>query len=383
MTTRCNRRQLLRLGGTACALGVAGCLGDGGDGGAVAGSTGGDWPLPGRDLRNTGSTDAAGPTSGVEKAWESEAGTRSGLVVADGAAFVADGESAYRVALDDGSTEWSADVPDSSMATPALGDGTLYVGTRAGVRAFDAESGEELWDAKSDNVIETATPLEDAVLVETRAGRMFGLAPSDGSELWETIANENRAAEPAVVDGTAYLCTDASWARAVDVESGERSWEKQRVRGLERPVAVDDALYFVGDSLRAVEPATGETLWQTETWSTYAVMHPAWEDGTVYVGLNDGRVVAVDAEEGAAPNWEFDLGTDEVNDIGDAVTVADGTAYVTATRDGDGHVYALDCETGDEQWHETVSGGLDSEPVVAGGSLYVADVNHVYRFDEA
>lgn len=388
MTAHCNRRQLLRLGGTACALGVAGCLGDGGDGGdgsgggsAGSGSAGGEWPTAGHDLRNTGSTDAAGPTSGVEKAWEAEAGARSGLVVADGAAFVADGENAYRVALDDGSTDWSASLPDVSLATPAVGGGTLYVGTRSGVRAFDSEDGEELWDAKPDERVGSVTVLEDTVLAETGSGTMFGLAPEDGSEQWQTLSNENRLAEPAVVDGTAYLCTDSTWARAVDVESGERPWEKQRVRGLQRPVAVDDTLYFVGDGLWAAERDTGETLWQTESWSALPKIHPAWADGTVYVGLDDGRVVAVDAEEGATPNWEFDLGTED--DIGHAVTVADGTVYATAGKGGEGHIYALDADTGDERWHETVSNSLNSEPVIAGGSLYVADVNHVYRFDEA
>ncbi|WP_049927757.1 outer membrane protein assembly factor BamB family protein [Halopiger goleimassiliensis] len=381
MVPQYDRRELLRLGGTACALGVAGCLsGSTGDGGVA----GGQWPMAGHDLRNTGSTDAAGPTSDVEQRWESEVGTKRGLVVADGGAFVAGRENAHRVALDDGSTEWSADLPATNSAAPAVVDGQLYVGTEAGVRAFDTEDGEELWDTETDNPVHgSLTVAEGTVLAGIWDGTLLALNADDGSERWRTQSDDNTWTDPVVVDGTTYFNHRSVRARAVDLESGERQWSERTAPSTRRPIATDDELYFVDDRVGAVDPETGETLWETDSYGAHAWMNPAWDGETVYVGLRDCRVIAIDAEADATLDWEFDLGIDDERDIGHAVTVADETAYVTAVEGGDGHVHALDCDTGDEQWHETIGSTPNCEPVIAGGSLYVADVNHVYRFDEA
>jgi outer membrane protein assembly factor BamB/serine/threonine protein kinase len=94
-------------------------------------------------------------------------------------------------------------------------------------------------------------------------------------------------------------------------------------------------------------------------WSSPAVV-----DGTVYIGRKvDDTVYAIDAESGTE-EWRF------VTDAGvtSSPAVVDGTVYIGSSDD---NVYALDAEDGTEQWRYTAGSDIDSSPTVVGGTVYV------------
>jgi outer membrane protein assembly factor BamB len=101
---------------------------------------------------------------------------------------------------------------------------------------------------------------------------------------------------------------------------------------------------------------------------------PAVAGGTVYVGSADGHLYAIDAETGRE-QWRFETGDRVVS----SPAVAGGTVYVGSIDD---HLYAIDAETGQEQWRFRAEGSVFSSPAVAGGTVYVGSFDgHLYAID--
>lgn len=138
---------------------------------------------------------------------------------------------------------------------------------------------------------------------------------------------------------------------------------------------------FRHDARRAGAADAGERAprgvlkWQ---FATGAAIHssPAVADGVVYVGSQDSRLYALDAETGrelwsfAAESW-----------VESSPAVADGVVYFGSN---DGNLYALDARTGAERWRFQTRLGVRSSPAVAGGMVYFGTDNYtVYGVDAA
>jgi outer membrane protein assembly factor BamB/tetratricopeptide (TPR) repeat protein len=110
-------------------------------------------------------------------------------------------------------------------------------------------------------------------------------------------------------------------------------------------------------------------------WSSPAVV-----DGTVYIGRKvDGAVYAIDADTGTE-EWQ------SVTDGGvtSSPAVVDGTVYIGSSDD---NVYALDVQDGTVQWsfeteYNEIGSDVDSSPTVVGGTVYVGSSDgNVYALD--
>jgi outer membrane protein assembly factor BamB len=90
------------------------------------------------------------------------------------------------------------------------------------------------------------------------------------------------------------------------------------------------------------------------------------DEGTLYIGANNGNVYAVNAETGLV-NWEFNTG----GPVRSSPTVAgDGTVYVGSNN---GTLYALDPENGSKKWEIATGGAIWSSPAVGeDGSIFVS-----------
>jgi outer membrane protein assembly factor BamB len=95
------------------------------------------------------------------------------------------------------------------------------------------------------------------------------------------------------------------------------------------------------------------------------------ENGTVYVGSDDNTVYAIDSETGEQ-EWAYDAG----NQIRSSPTVSDGVVFVGSKEyvddEGD-NLHAIDADTGKKEWAVDIGAIVDSSPTIARGSLYVKD----------
>jgi len=123
------------------------------------------------------------------------------------------------------------------------------------------------------------------------------------------------------------------------------------------PVVKDGVMYVTaGMRVYALNAKTGERLW---TWR--ATVSPSWQgvavgDGEIFVGLQNGHMVALDQRKGE-PIWDKSIGADPPQ-AGESVTAAPTYALgmvFTGLANGDwalrGKFLALDAKTGRELWH--------------------------------
>lgn len=159
----------------------------------------------------------------------------------------------------------------------------------------------------------------------------------------------------------------------VDLDSpDETSWEHELgVRLSSAPAVVDGILCFrTMDGLRAVDfDSLDEARWTAEIDGTDT---PAAADGTFYVADSssddDPTVYALDAETGDE-QWTWSAEQFAT----DRVVVADGTAYVAIDGDGDEQtVAALDAATGDERWRSDIVGDIRGPLAVDDDTVYAA-----------
>lgn len=214
--------------------------------------------------------------------------------------------------------DWATDRGKESFTnTPAIADGTAYLGAESGnVYAVDLESGTVTWarvpEAKRDESI----------------GSVFG--------------------SPAVVDGTVYLTNHAQGSSngpvlyALDAASGETRWSYELgpkghgSRSVGSVCVAHDAVIASNRNgvLHAVERADGAERW---TYDTGARIYGAASADAerVYVGNDGGTVYALDPDTGDL-NWKF--GSSAVKNVDAAPTPVGGTLYVTSD---DGSLVAL------------------------------------------
>lgn len=137
------------------------------------------------------------------------------------------------------------------------------------------------------------------------------------------------------------------------------------------PVATGNDLAFVGFSdsqakvhgLYAFDPQTQQERWHVST-RDMILASPVLADDTLYFGVSDGKLYAVEAATGSIkPGWPFQ--TQEP--IWGAPLVAEGRVYVPSM---DHYLYCLNAETGQEVWKFKAGGALAAQPILADGILY-------------
>src|SRR6266516_840576 len=117
------------------------------------------------------------------------------------------------------------------------------------------------------------------------------------------------------------------------------------------------------------------TYWTASTGS-YIISSPTVASGIVYIGSNDQKLYALDANTGKML-WFHDA----QNDVGSSPAVASGIVYVGSD---DHTLYALNARTGATIWTYTTGGAIWSSPAVANGIVYIGSTDFLlYALDAA
>ena len=170
------------------------------------------------------------------------------------------------------------------------------------------------------------------------------------------------------------------------------------------PAVVDGTVYFTSGNgkVYAVDATTGQKEWEVDT-EGYFWSSPTVVDGTLYVGADSrydsqtdasegGYLYALDADTGAE-QWRYDIDAGSTFDgtYGDygaygSFPVADGVVYF---GDENGTVHAVDTQSGTAEWtydawrdDEYDDASFDHGPAVVAGTLYIKETDgQVYALD--
>jgi outer membrane protein assembly factor BamB len=230
---------------------------------------------------------------------------------------------------------WSADLGGTlhgwgSAASPVLHgklvlvnasveSGTLY--------ALDADTGKEVWKAGgikeswSTPVVATSKEGRAEILVPIQ-GKIFGLDPKNGAQLWSCDTQIPWYMVPAGVtaDGVAYWIGGRSGgAFAVrlggsgDVSASHRVWTAEKNSNVPSPIFHAGHLYFAGNAdgiAYCLEASSGKTVYAERLPRADTIYaSPILADGKIYYTARNGRTFVV----AAAPKFEL-LGTNDLND---------------------------------------------------------------------
>lgn len=184
---------------------------------------------------------------------------------------------------------------------------------------------------------------------------------------------------PAVVGDTVYFAS-GSRVYAVSATSGALRWKYPVDQPLSTtihtsPAYADGIVYIGADDgrLYALNANTGKDVWRFDTRSTISVS-PTVDEGVVYFGSGDGRIWALDAKTGN-PLSAWKNGFKVLDDISGAAAVANGMVYAVSL---DQVLHAIGAVTARERWSYRLQGSvLHMAPIVSGDFLFIANGSNV------
>jgi outer membrane protein assembly factor BamB len=163
--------------------------------------------------------------------WQYTAGgaIASTLTPGDGALFFSAFDGVYALEADTGALRWHFASKVWFWATPLLSEGKLFVGARDGILyAFDATSGQPVWERTPGGQIYYSPALGDGVLVIGSSGapfNLYGVDPEKGDTLWTKPLGAAPAGDVAVANGVAYVQAKDLTVFAFRAKGGELLWQ--------------------------------------------------------------------------------------------------------------------------------------------------------------
>lgn len=195
--------------------------------------------------------------------------------VVDGTLYVCsslpggDRDAVLALATETGEREWVTEVKGTLGGSPAVSDGVLYVSGTATVYALDAATGKGLWAADEGRYNRSVATDGDRVIA-VPGDRMIAFDAETGERLWETDLPSvvNTQESPVIADGVVVYVHEHT-GFAVDAADGEMLWrtDSEAVNG-PRPAVRNGLAAFIhnGDgsaTVRALDVGNGSVRWET------------------------------------------------------------------------------------------------------------------------
>eukprot|EP01147_Barroeca_monosierra_P008364 gene8364-904_t len=321
------------------------------------------------------------------------------------------------VGNDGGHSEWTYNVHDRVVGSPAVGGGKVFVGsddtklycfnqttgellwlfaTNGAVRsspalAFDGSvvfgsydsnvyrvsgDGKLLWNTTiGGQVYSPATIAKDgSVLIGSGIGALYRLAFETGDVIWKfnTFLPYPMNSGPAIGDQYPDIVVVRSYDQnvyGVNFTSGEMLWRVNTNGGGGSSATIVGEMAYIGSwdrNLYAIKVNKGEVVWKFNTQGEIE-SHPAYHDGIVYVSAEESiTVFALNATNGKVL-WTYSNSTEEFNG---SPSLSRNFVYVGAN---DHNMHVLDRKTGALKFKfPTCANVFASAAIADNGMVYFA-----------
>lgn len=207
----------------------------------------------------------------------------------------------------EGTPKWTFTTGAAIHSSPAVIDGTVYIGSRDGnVYALDEETGQLKWKFKTGSWVDSSPAVADGVVyVGSNDGKLYALDAATGQQLWAYNAEYPVRSSPAIADGIIYVGADDYGVHAVDAETGARVWRYETNNLVASSPVVSHGLVIVGSvdgSLYSINAKNGRLRLRYDSRDP-VVSSPVVNDDAAYFANTQGTIFAIDPTD---RNWPFE-----------------------------------------------------------------------------
>ncbi|MDQ0771906.1 outer membrane protein assembly factor BamB [Streptomyces aurantiacus] len=323
------------------------------------------------------------PRLRLRPGWPFDAGgaVASSAAVVDRVAYIGSHDMHLNAVDPNGRLLWRFPTNGDVTASPAVVGGQVFFTSADGSLYAVSTSGRQQWSKPYGFGRSSPAVSEDGrtVFAAAEGGdkRLYAFDTATGNLRWtypKAGAGHGYQASPAVHGNRVYIGDEQGVVAAVDAGTGAEVWTHASPGAesiLSSPAVTDEALYIgIGNSLTALDPATGRPEWQVPTGGR-VTGSPAVDTAhehidRVYVSANDGFLYHV-ANQGTAVR-RIRVGPPGTSGMVSSPAVAHDVVYVGAGN------YAAGYDATDLSLLWTgapTNGRLTSSPTLAEGQVFV------------
>jgi outer membrane protein assembly factor BamB len=305
--------------------------------------------------------------------------------------------------------QWSVGIGRGSgprgrlAAEPVVAGGRVYtIDTQSTVRAFDANSGAQVWEravrgeqATRDTLFGGGVSYDNGRLYATNgAGYATALDAATGNQLWQVRPGGPLRGAPTIAAGSVYAISQDNQIYALAAQDGRTQWtgigavELAGVFGTAAPAFAQSTIVagFSSGELTAYRFENGQVVWQdalARTGISTIVGNlsdidadPVVDNGRVFAVGQGGRMVAVELITGQRA-WELNIaGISTPWVAGEWVFVVTDRAQLLAVSRASGRVrWISQLQRYREGDNERSGPVFWRGPILAGGNLVLASSN--------
>lgn len=244
------------------------------------------------------------------------------------------------------------------------------------------------WQYLTNETTTLAPSIDDArIYLALAGGRVVCLDRETGSLRWTSdpggiISAPAAAGENSVYIATLKIADDGSEAggslRAVDKATGLTVWVKDYARPFASPLELAANRIYAGSadgSFYALAASNGDVIWKVETQDVVRG-RALVTDRAIYFGGDDGALRAVEPDRGQII-WKYQAAGKVIG----RPAIDDRAVYFGG---GDGYVYSVDGLTGKLRWRSRTGAAIEASPVLVGERVLVASFdNFVYALSRS
>lgn len=289
-------------------------------------------------------------------------------------------------------------------------NGFIYTATvdddyprECGIYCLNADDGKIQWYFKTNNSVKNNVCISDNKLIAMDVdGKVYCLDKTNGNLLWEKsleLGNALGTSSAICVDNNAVYAGASRVVTALDLETGEVKWSKNRDRGENSPAeftVVGNKLLVNShwDALAALNTENGDALWDNKDEDIrFRSSTPAAVDENTLLVADDDAIMLVSLSNGEITSktvfeeYSFSSSAQPV--------IRDGVAYIPTSNEG---VVAFDISTKNILWNFKTEESIlftapykgkgrrivESTPIIEGnnlifgandGCIYYVDIN--------
>ncbi len=207
-----------------------------------------------------------------------------------------------------GKLKWKCNVIAGFYSSPALYNGSLFLGTGANsVTAIDQELGNVKWEfATRGPVYSSAAISADQLVIGCDDQYVYSLDTNSGSLLWKYYTGGRVRSSPALSDGKVFIGSDDHKLYALDMDSGKNVWSfETHAEVVSSPAVTNDVVVFgsYDNNVYALNTTSGEMLWQFATEDKVR-SSPVIINDSVFIGSDDTHLYCLDINEGDL-KWKY------------------------------------------------------------------------------